>query len=162
MEGSSNNNCATFSRFLERLRLVWGTNSEGIVASYRGGEVLGGLVIDIYLVYLYRACIRLFRFFQSQEWDRVVASLTDWTVVDPFWGGPSLKVYYEFTVNGHLITGQDEFSFFMPLQTTSYAKSLSRGLPSIIRVNPKNAKETRYFDHDQKTQAEMRESGLLQ
>lgn len=122
---------------------------------------MGGLVIDIYLVYLYRASIRLFHFFQSLRWDCVVASLTDWRVIDPTFGGPSLKVYYEFTMNGHLITGQDEFSFFMPLQTMSYAKSLSRGLPSIVRMNPNNPHETRYFDHDQKTQAEMRELGML-
>ncbi len=122
---------------------------------------MGWLTIDIFLMYLYRASIRLFHFFQSRKWDRVGASLTDWTVVNPFWGGPSLKVYYEFMVNGHLITGRDEFSFLSPLQIRSYAKSLSRRLPSIIRVNPKNPHETRYFDRDQKTQAEMRELGLL-
>jgi hypothetical protein len=122
---------------------------------------LGWGTFDILLVYLYKASIRLFHFFQSRKWDRVVASLTGWTVVRPFWGGPLLKVNYEFMVDGQLIIGQDEFSFFMPLQTMSYAKSLSRGLPSIIRVNPKNTHETRYFDHDQKTQAEMRELGML-
>jgi hypothetical protein len=122
---------------------------------------LGWLTIDIFVVYLFRASIRLFRFFESRKWDRVVASLTDWTLVNPFWGGPSLKVRYEFVVRGRSIAGQDEFSFAMPLQTKSYAKSLSRGLPSLIRVNPKNPNETRYFDRDQKTQAEMRELGLL-
>ncbi len=122
---------------------------------------MGWLTIDIFLMYIYRAGIRRFHFSQSRKWDRTVASLTGWTVVRPFWGGPLLKVNYEFMVDGHLITGQDEFSFFMPLQTMSYAKSLSRGLPSIIRVNPKNPHETRYFDRDQKTQAEMRELGML-
>ena len=122
---------------------------------------MGWLTIDIFLMYFFRACIRLVRYFKSSKWDRTVASLTGWTVVRPFWGGPLLKVNYEFMADGHLITGQDEFSFAMPLQTKSYAKSLSRGLPSIIRVNPKNPNETRYFDRDQKTQAEMRELGLL-
>lgn len=116
---------------------------------------MGWIGLDFFLVYFYRASIRLVGFFKSRKWDRVVASLTDWTVSEPGRACLSLKVRYEFMVNGHLVVGCDEFSFISAWHTSSYAQSLSRGLPSIIRVNPRNPHETRYFDHDQVPQAEM-------
>lgn len=122
---------------------------------------MGWVGLDFLLVYFFRASIRLVRFFKSRQWDRVVASLTDWTLVDPWFGCRSLKVHYEFMVNGHLAKGSDEFTFVSQVGTKSYAESLSRGLPWIIRVNPKNPHETHYFDRDQKPQAEMRELGML-
>jgi hypothetical protein len=110
---------------------------------------MGGLVIDIILVYLFKSTVRMFHFFKSSGWERSKASFTNWTVVDPDLGCPSVKLHYEFSSNGSLTTGSDEIPFYMRWHAKTYAESLSRELHPIIRVNPKNPDETQFFESDQ-------------
>src|SRR5271165_6383435 len=110
---------------------------------------MGWLVIDIILVYLYKGTIRVFHFLKSSGWERSKASFTDWAVVDPVWGCPSVKVHYEFNSKGSSTTGSDEIPFYMRWHAKTYTESLSRGLHPKIRVNPKNSLDTHFFEIDQ-------------
>jgi len=110
---------------------------------------MGCLVIDIFLVYLFKSAIRVFHFFKSSGWDRCKASFTDWSTLDPGWGCASVKLHYEFISNGRSIKSSDEIPFQMRWHAKTYSESLSHGLHPIIRVNPKNPHETQFFEFDQ-------------
>ena len=110
---------------------------------------MGGLVIDIIFVYLFKCSIRVFFFFKSSGWDRTKASFTEWTVVDPDWGCSSVKLHYDFLSAGSSTTGWDEIPFYMRWHAKTYSESLSRDLHPTIRVNPKNPHETHFFEFDQ-------------
>jgi hypothetical protein len=114
---------------------------------------MGGLVIDIILMYLFKSAVRVFDFFKSSKWERTRASFKDWDVVDPAWGCPSVKLYYEFVSRKGLTKGWDEIPFYMRWHARTYAESLSRGLRPMIRVNPENPEETQFFELDQKAAA---------
>jgi hypothetical protein len=109
---------------------------------------MGGLVLDIILVYLFKSAVRVFHFFKSFRWERSKASFTDWSVVDPFWGCPSVRLHYKFVSSGGSVKGSDEIPFYMRWHAKTYAASLSRDLHPIIRVNPKNAQDTHFFETD--------------
>lgn len=111
---------------------------------------MGWLVVDIIVVYLFKSTVRVFRFFESLKWMRTRASLTDWAIIDPGWGCPSVKLHYEFVSNGLSTAGSDEIPFQIDWHAKSYAESLSRELRPIIRVDPRNPRETRFFEWDQK------------
>jgi hypothetical protein len=110
---------------------------------------MGWLVIDIVVGYLFKSAIRVFHFVRSSNWKRTKASLTDWTAVDPGWGCPSVKLYYEFVAEERLNEGWDEVPFYMRWHAKTYMESLSQGLEPMIRVNPKNPQETQFFELDQ-------------
>jgi hypothetical protein len=110
---------------------------------------MGGFVIDIVVAYLIKCTIRVFYFFQSSGWERTKATLTDCSVIDPDLGCPSVAMQYEFLSNGQMIQGSEEIPFYMRWHAKTYRESLSRGLHPIIRVNPKNPQETRFFERDQ-------------
>jgi hypothetical protein len=100
-------------------------------------------------MYILKSTIRGFHFFKSYGWVRAKASFTNWTVKDPVWGCSSVKLRYKFESNGRSITGSDEKPFYMRFHAKTYAESLSRDLHPIIRVNPKNPQNTRFFELDQ-------------
>jgi hypothetical protein len=110
---------------------------------------VGWFVLDIILVYLFKSAVRVFHFFQSYRWERSRASFTDWAVVDPGWGCPSVKVQYNFASGERSANGSDELPFYLRWHARTYAESLSRELRPIIRVNPNNARETHFFERDQ-------------
>jgi hypothetical protein len=113
--------------------------------------MIGWLVIDVYLAYLFKITIRALRYFESLKWERSRAVLTDWSVINPVLGCPSVKLLYNFGP-ADLTAGSEEVPFFMHWHAKTYAESLSRGLHPIVRVNPKNPRETRFFEMDQKSQ----------
>jgi hypothetical protein len=113
---------------------------------------MGWLVIDIVIVYLFKSSVRVIHFFESLKWVRSRASLTDWDIVDPGWGCPSVRLHYTVASSGISTAGSDEVPFYMRWHAKTYSESLSRGLRPIVRVNPNNPRETRFFESDQKSQ----------
>jgi hypothetical protein len=110
---------------------------------------MGWLVIDIMAAYLFKSMVRVFDFIRSCKWQRSRASFTEWEVVRPEWGCPSVKLHYEFVSKESSFTGSDEIPFYMAWLAKTYAESLSRELRALIRVNPKNPLQTHFFEMDQ-------------
>jgi len=107
--------------------------------------------LDKILVCSFKNAVRVFRYFESSKWERVKASVTGQIVQDPIWWGcPTVKLHYRFYTEGHSIKGWDVIPFLWLPDARTYAESFSRNLPRIIRVNPKNAQETHFFERDQK------------
>jgi hypothetical protein len=115
--------------------------------------MIGWLVIDAYFAYFFKTAIRMFRFFESLRWERSRAFLTDWTVMNPVLGCPSVRLHYSFGPSEPSAAGSEEVPFLMYWHAKTYAESLSCGLRPMIRVNPTNPQETRFFELDQKGQA---------
>ena len=110
---------------------------------------MAGFVIDIVLMYLFKSAKRVFQYFRSFRWERAEASFTDWAVVNPDWGCSSVRLHYEFVANERRFNGWDEIPFYMRWHSKTYAQSLLRDLHPIVRVNPENPNETRFFELDQ-------------
>lgn len=110
---------------------------------------MGWGTLDIMLVYLFKSAIRVFNYFKSSKWERTTAFVTGKIVLNPTWGGPSVKLHYRFDSNGCLTKGWDVIPFRARYQAKYYADSFSHNLPRTIRVNPKNPQKTQFFELDQ-------------
>ena len=107
--------------------------------------------LDKILVCSFKSALRVLRYFESSKWERVNASVTGHIVNDPIWWGcPTVKLHYRFYAEGHSIKGWDVIPFMWLTEARTYAESFTHNLPRIIRVNPKNAQETHFFERDQK------------
>ena len=104
------------------------------------------------LPFLFVCALRVFRYLESSTWVRVNASVTGRIVNDPIWWGcPSVRLHYKFYANGHWNKGWDVIPFESILDARPYAGSFSHNSLRIIRVNPKNAQETHFFERDQRS-----------
>ena len=108
-------------------------------------------VLDKILMWSLKSALRQFLDFQTSNWQRVNALVTGHAVDDPIWWGcPTVKLHYKFDAEGRELKGCDVIPFWGLLQARTYAESFPHHLPRTIRVNPKNAHETRFFEQDQK------------
>jgi hypothetical protein len=60
-----------------------------------------------------------------------------------------VKGDYKFDYDGRSIKGGDVIPLSGVPQAKTYAESFTHNMPRIIRVNPKNPHETRFFEQDQ-------------
>jgi hypothetical protein len=105
---------------------------------------------DRVLMYLVKNGIRTFHYAISSKWDRTTAFVTGNNVLDPFVGCPSVKLHYKFDSNGRSTKGSDSIPFTNLLPAKGYAQSFPHNHPVTIRVNPRNAQETHFFERDQR------------
>ena len=108
---------------------------------------MGGLVLDIYVVFLWKSITRGIQFIGSLRWKRTVASVSDVTVQDPFMGCPSVRVYYRLNSNLPYPDGQDEVPFCFRLSAKDYAHHLPRATKVTVRVKKE---KTLFFKLDQR------------
>ena len=101
-------------------------------------------------MFLIKSAIRAFCYYKSSSWQKSKALITGHVVLDPWLGCPSVKLHYKFDFNGHQTKGWDVIPCMNTWEARSYAESFPHNLPGIIRVNPQNPQETRFFERDQK------------
>jgi hypothetical protein len=104
---------------------------------------------DRILMWVIKNAVRAFHYVKSSDWERKRALVTGHNVLDPFIGCPSVKLWYTFDVQGQPIKSSDVVPFTGALHAKAYAESFPHNLPRIVRVNPKNPQETRFFERDQ-------------
>jgi hypothetical protein len=102
------------------------------------------------LTYSFKSLVRLFYYVTSSGWNRVTAFVTGQIVLDPAWGGASVKLHYKFESDGQWTKGWDTIPMLYPVDARDYSASFTHNMPRTIRVNPKNPRETRFFERDQK------------
>jgi hypothetical protein len=105
--------------------------------------------LDEVLTYLFKSALRAYRYYKSSSWEQTTAQVTGQIVLLPIWGCASVKLHYKFDLDGHLIKSWDVIPFRFRLDAKSYAESFTHNMPRIIRVNPRNPQETRFFERDQ-------------
>jgi hypothetical protein len=105
---------------------------------------------DRVLMYLVKSAVRAFYYFKSSDWVRTRALVTGHTVSDLCLGAPDLKLFYKYDSSEGPAKGSDLIPFQSRPHAKYYAESFPHNLPRIIRVNPKNPQETRFFERDQK------------
>ena len=72
---------------------------------------MGGLVIDIYIEYLYRVLWRAVKRYGSRAWPLAKATVTTCSYPRAGFGCDVAEVYYTYRVDGELFTGIDEKPF---------------------------------------------------
>jgi len=105
---------------------------------------------DTPLTFLVKSAMRVFYYFQSTKWERTTGFVTGQVVLDPIWGCPSVKLHYRFNSNGHSTKSWDVIPALSIIEARNNAASFPHNHPVTIRVNPKNAQETHFFERDQK------------
>jgi hypothetical protein len=98
---------------------------------------MGGLVIDIYVVYLFRIIVRAINLFRSRNWP-----LTTGRVLSA--ERPSFSAYfvaavtYEYVVDGERYGAMYEKPFLESDSAEEYARKFAKGEKFKVRVNPRD------------------------
>jgi hypothetical protein len=106
-------------------------------------------MLDTLLTFSVKSALRVFCYYKSSNWEQTTARVTGQMVLDPIFGCPSVKLHYKFDYAGRSTKGSDLIPFPGTPQAKMYATSFTHNMMRIIRVNPKNPQETRFFEHDQ-------------
>ena len=108
---------------------------------------MGGLVLDIYVAFLWKSITRGIQFIGSLQWTRTLASVSEVIVQDPFIGCPSVRVYYRLDANHRYLEGQDDVPFSFRWSAKDYAHTLPRAAKVTVRVRKE---KTLFFKLDQR------------
>ena len=109
------------------------------------------LVIDIYVMFLWKSILRIFWLLKSSKWDRIAALLVYAGSSIPDWGCPVVNVSYKLaSQDTGFQQGTTEIPFIFRGSAEHYARKFSEERPVTVRVDPKNPKRTLLFGHDQK------------
>src|SRR2546422_3162328 len=97
---------------------------------------MGGLVIDIYVEFLYRFVMGLLKRRGSGNWPEVKAEVMSSECPKAGYGCDVAEIYYKYRVNGELYTGIHEKGFIFHSSGENYASEFHLGREITIRVKP--------------------------
>jgi hypothetical protein len=99
-----------------------------------------GLVLDIYVVYIVRALLRIWRRRRSSAWEATearVASISD----DPKgWGCTVVEVIYVYKSDGEIYAGNETIPFIWDSSAKDYTRTYPQGSTLAILVKPGDPK----------------------
>ncbi len=110
---------------------------------------MGGLVIDIVVVFLAKSVYRAVLVVRSRRWERVEARVVESASRNPDMGCSFVQVHYRFGSNHDTLEDLDEIPFMLRTDAEAYARRLVPNTPIVVRVNPGDARDTHMFRHDQ-------------
>lgn len=97
---------------------------------------MGGLVIDIYVEFLFRAIVRFFRAFGSTSWPVVTAKITA-SYCDPRGFGCAVaNIAYKYRLDDEPYTGTDANPFVWSSSARDYLEKHPPASELLIRVKP--------------------------
>ena len=95
---------------------------------------MGGLFLDVYIVYLFRIFWRLANLLRSRKWTKATATVfgshTDRSVYS------SVDVDYEYAVNGQKYADSFTKPFIADSSAKAYGDQFARGTEFKIRIKP--------------------------
>jgi hypothetical protein len=109
---------------------------------------MGGLLIDIYIEYLYRVVTRTIKRLGSTTWPITKATVTSSSCPRAGYGCDVAEVYYSYRVDGELYTGVNEKPFIIRNSGENYVSRFARGTEFTVRVKPQNAAVSLVRDGD--------------
>lgn len=110
---------------------------------------MGGLVVDIYIEYLYRVVSRMIRRRGSGSWPVAKATVTSSSCHKAGYGCPVAEVYYKYRVDGELYTGVNEKPFIIHNSGENYVSRFAPGMECTVRVNADDVAISLVRDSDQ-------------
>jgi hypothetical protein len=111
---------------------------------------MGGLVIDIYIEYLYRVVTRMIKRFGSSAWPIAEATVTSSSCPRAGYGCDVAEVYYTYRVDGELYTGVNEKPFIVHNSGENYVSRFAPRTELTVRVKPQDAAVSLVRDGDQR------------
>ncbi len=94
---------------------------------------MGGLVLDIYVEFIVRAIIRLFRAWGAASWPVIKAKVTSTNYRA---GGIGCTVAFKYRWDGELYTGSDAHPSISNTSAKDYLENYGTGTELPVRVKP--------------------------
>jgi hypothetical protein len=108
---------------------------------------VGGLVIDIFLGYFFRAISNWWRALGTKKWPSVEAIVTAHPIESSGYGGTKVEVVYSYRVQDELYTGMHTEPCFG--SASEYMQRFPRGRRVAVRVKPGEPDVSVILDDDQ-------------
>jgi len=102
---------------------------------------MGGFVIDIFLVYLFRILLSTWRRVGASSWEMLTATVAEASCPMMPLGCPVAEIVYLYVVTGETYSGIASIPFIWQSSAELYAKLHCTGTPIQIRVDPTEPKE---------------------
>jgi hypothetical protein len=109
---------------------------------------MGGLVIDIYVEFLYRFVVSLSKRRASANRPKVGAEVTSSQCRRAGYGCAVAEIYYKYRANVELHTGIHEKGFIFHNSGENYASDFDLGRAISIRVNPEDPSTSILHEED--------------
>ena len=110
---------------------------------------MGGLVIDIFIEYFYRAVTRMIKRLGSSAWPVAKATVTSSSCPRVGYGYDVAEVYYTYRVDGELYTGINEKPFIIHNSGENYVSHFAPGTEFTVRVKARDSAVSLVRDGDQ-------------
>jgi hypothetical protein len=110
---------------------------------------MGGLVIDIFVEYLFRALTRMIKRRGSGAWHVAKAAVTSSACPRAGYGCDVAEVCYTYRVHGELYAGINQKPFILHNSGENYASRFAPGTDIAVRVKPGEPSESIVCEGDQ-------------
>jgi len=98
---------------------------------------MGGLVLDIYVEYIFRQVVLLIRIVRSRNWPVMKATVTTSNCPVAGYGCDVAEVCYKYRVDGELYTGSDRKPFIIHNSAEIFVNnSVPVGADLVVRLKP--------------------------
>jgi hypothetical protein len=98
---------------------------------------MGGLVLDVFIAYLLRVLMRMWRETRSSAWNLIEAEIA--TISAPSaWGCPLVEVVYLYKHNDVEYSGLENLPFVSENSVARYFRDHPQGSMILVRVNALN------------------------
>jgi len=95
---------------------------------------MGGLFLDVYIVYAFRTLWRRGNLLRSRKWNRMTATILGCHLSDSI--HTTVSVYYEYATSGEKYAAIFEKPFLLDSSAQNYAGQFPKGAAFKIRVKP--------------------------
>jgi hypothetical protein len=110
---------------------------------------MGGLVLDYYLVFLFKLIARVIQTWGCSQWPMATAAVE---IADPDYGGtsyPTAQVIYSYVVDGTTFEGRSRKPFIRYKSAGEYTAHFPQGSKITIRVRPDHPSISTILSQDQ-------------
>jgi hypothetical protein len=97
---------------------------------------MGGLVLDIFVVYLLRVLVRAWRRRGTSEWMPQQAKIEIVSCPLITWGCPIVELVYLYKIDNETYSGSESIPFIWRSSAEGYARDQARGGVLTVRVKP--------------------------
>ena len=97
-------------------------------------SLMGGLFLDIYVVYIVRLLWRLVGLFRSRRWEKATATVLGTRTNASLYS--SVSVDYEYAVDGQKFADTFVKAFIWDSSAKAYADQFAKGMSFTVRIKP--------------------------
>jgi hypothetical protein len=113
---------------------------------------MAGLVIDIYVEWIFRVVARLIQEIRTAAWSISPAKVTGAFARRVGYGCDKAEVNYTYRIDGKTYMGRNVKPFIFLNSANSYAEQFPKSKEISVRVNPRDPSSSRLLDSDNEVQ----------